>query len=164
MLAPGDGTSVWALGLLITIKALGSETGGSYSLSEKVVFPGQEESRHIHTLEDEMWYVLEGELIWNVGGRESLARKGSFIHLPRFVPHSFMNKSEKPARMMLMYAPGGFEQWYLDVGRPVQDPSHLPPEVSTDERTQALERGQEYGIMFVDLEETGGFSLKPHHR
>ncbi|KAG0559915.1 hypothetical protein KC19_10G138900 [Ceratodon purpureus] len=168
MLAPGQGTSVWALGLLITIKALGSENGGSYSLSEMVVYPGQEVSRHLHTSEDEMWYMLEGELIWNLGGRESLGRKGSFIHLPRFIPHSFMNKSDKPARMMLMYTPGGFEQWYLDVGKKVHDISDLPPEVTADELSQALQRGQEYGIMFVDhdLEELshGKLSKGAHYR
>jgi len=150
---------------LVTIKALGNDTGASYSIVEKVVYPGQEVSRHVHTSEDEMWYMLEGELIWNLGGRESLGRKGSFIHLPRFVAHSFMNKSDKPARMLLMFAPGGFEQWFLDVGRAVHDPSQLPPDVTDEELTQALLRSQEYGIMFVDLEENGGFSHRqPQYR
>lgn len=115
-----------------------------------------------------MWYMLEGELIWNLGGRESLGRKGSFIHLPRFIPHSLMNKSDKPARMVLMFAPGGCEQWFLDVGRAARDPSQLPPDVTDEELTEALQRGQEYGIMFVDLEQSGGYShqesLQPRYR
>lgn len=165
MLAPEEGINVWALGLFITIKALGNETGGSYSLAEKVVFPGQEVTRHVHTLEDEMWYMLEGELIWNLGGRESLGRKGSFIHLPRFIPHFFMNKSDKPARMVLMFAPGGVEQWFLDVGQRTDErPSQLqqPPDVGEEELTQALLRGQEYGIMFEHLDDNG--ALQPQFR
>lgn len=154
---------MWVLGLLITIKALGNETGGSYSLCEKVVYPGREVPRHLHTMEDEMWLMLEGELIWNVGGRESLGRAGSFVHLPRFIPHSFMNKGEKPARMVQMFAPGGFEQWYLSVGQAVQDPLQLPPQVTSDELTKALRQGKEYGILFIDLEDNWELSSQAMH-
>jgi uncharacterized cupin superfamily protein len=56
-----EGITLWALGVLVTLKALGNETGRSYALFEEVVFPGQEElPGHVHTLEDETWYMLEG--------------------------------------------------------------------------------------------------------
>jgi quercetin dioxygenase-like cupin family protein len=66
----GEGISLWVLGVLVTIKALGNETGGSYSLFEDVVPPGVGPPSHVHTREDETWYMLEGELEWKVGGCE----------------------------------------------------------------------------------------------
>jgi quercetin dioxygenase-like cupin family protein len=151
----GEGITLWALGVLVTLKALGNETGGSYALFEEVVFPGQEGlPGHVHTLEDETWYMLEGELVWTLGGQDFLGKKGSFIHLPRFVPHSCANKSNKPARMVITYAPAGFEQWYLDVGRPaVADHRNSPPDVSSEELSGAVRRGKEYGIIFIGHED-----------
>lgn len=157
-LLAGDGISVWVLGVLVTIKALGNETGGSYSLFEEVIYPGQGLPRHVHTMEDETWYMLEGELMWDLGGREFHGKKGSFIHLPRFIPHSFKNKSKKPARMVLMFAPGGVEQWYLDVGEKASDLKAMPPRVTHEVFSQALCRGKEYGIMFIDHREDEEFS------
>jgi len=151
----GEGITLWALGVLVTLKALGNETGGSYALFEEVVFPGQEGlPGHVHTLEDETWYLLEGELVWTLGGQDFLGKKGSFIHLPRFVPHSCANKSNKPARMVITYAPAGFEQWYLDVGKPaVEDHRNSPPDVSSEELSGAVRRGKEYGIIFIGHED-----------
>ncbi|KAH9556697.1 hypothetical protein CY35_07G043900 [Sphagnum magellanicum] len=152
----GEGITLWALGLLVTLKALGNETGGSYALFEKVMFPGQGLPSHVHTLEDETWYMLEGELVWIVGGRDFLAKKGSFIHLPRFLAHSCANKSNKPARMVLTYAPAGFEQWYLEVGKPAAtDQRDSPPDVTSEELLAALRRSKEYGIIFIGYEEEG---------
>lgn len=147
----GEGVRVWALGLLATLKVLGNDAGGFYSFSEVVVYPGQEALSHVHALKDEMWYMLEGELIWNLGGRESLGRQGSFIHLPRFVPHSFMNRGLAPARMVLVHVPGGFEQWYLEVGITVHDSSQLPPNVTSDELMETLQRCKGYGVKYLHL-------------
>jgi len=106
-----EGITLWALGVLVTLKALGNETGGSYALFEEVPFPGQEGlPGHVHSLKDETWYMLEGEFVWTLGGQDFLGKKGSFIHLPRFVLHSCANKSNKPACMVITYASAGFEQ------------------------------------------------------
>ncbi|KAH7433521.1 hypothetical protein KP509_07G073300 [Ceratopteris richardii] len=145
----GEGISVWALGVLVTLKALGNETGGSYSLFEDIVPPGIGPPLHIHTQEDETWYMLDGELIWKVGNQEFTATKGSFIHLPRFVPHAFENKSGKPAHMVLTYAPAGFEKWFLDIGKPVVDPEGPSPELTKEDLVQAVKLGKEYGLIFV---------------
>ncbi|KAJ7524873.1 hypothetical protein O6H91_17G025500 [Diphasiastrum complanatum] len=70
----GGGINLWVLGVLVTLKALGNETGGSYAVFEDRVPPGSGPPPHIHTLEDVPWYMLEGELIWLVGGNEFRAK------------------------------------------------------------------------------------------
>jgi quercetin dioxygenase-like cupin family protein len=151
-LTAAGGLSVWCLGVLVTIKALANETGGTYSLFEDIVPPGIGPPMHIHTREEETWYMLDGELTWNVGGKSFHATKGSFIHLPRGVPHNFINLSDEPAHMVLTYAPGGFDQWFLEVGEPVSDryaPQEAPP-LTPELVNKAVTLGETYGIIFVD--------------
>ncbi|KAJ7524874.1 hypothetical protein O6H91_17G025600 [Diphasiastrum complanatum] len=149
MIEAGGGINLWVLGVLVTLKALGNETGGTYAVFEDRVPPGSGPPPHIHTLEDESWYMLEGELIWLVGGKEFHAKPGSFIHLPRFVPHTFENRFDKTAVMVLNYAPGGLENWFLQVGKRVQDPAEAPPRVSNEERKKAVELMKEYGVIYA---------------
>ncbi|CAM6046016.1 unnamed protein product, partial [Sphagnum compactum] len=79
------------------------------------------------TNEEESWYLLDGEMAWIVGGKEIIAKQGSFIHLPRLLPHTFANKSHKPAQMITTYAPAGFKNWFLEIGTPAVDLQELTP-------------------------------------
>lgn len=135
----------------MVFKALGNDTGGTYSFWENRILPGQGAPLHVHTQEEESWYVLEGELTWTVGDKEFNAKQGSFINLPRFVPHKFLNKSHKPARMMLTYAPAGTENWFLDVGTPATDHG-TPPVPTKEEIERALKLGNQYGVIFTGLQ------------
>jgi quercetin dioxygenase-like cupin family protein len=138
--------------VLVTLKVLANETGGTYSLFEDIVPPGIGPPMHIHTREEETWYILDGELTWNVGGQSFHATKGSFTNLPRGIPHNFINESDKPAHMVLTYAPGGFDQWFLDIGTPVSDrynPGEAPAETA-ELLNKAIKLGEAYGIIFVD--------------
>lgn len=144
---------MWVLGVLVVLKAVGNETGGSYALFEDFVPPGAGPPAHIHTKEDETWYMLEGELHWYVGGKEFHATKGSFIHLPKFVPHTFANKSGKLAHMVLTYAPAGFEGWFVANGSPAKDINdYTPPEVSKADVEKAVATGKTFGLIVTPPE------------
>lgn len=58
--------------------------------------------------------------------------------------------------MVLTYAPAGFEQWYLEVGKPAAtDQRDSPPDITSEELLAALHRSKEYGIIFIGYEEEG---------
>ncbi|MEI8019261.1 MAG: quercetin 2,3-dioxygenase [Schlesneria sp.] len=114
-----DGTKVWAMGVLVTVKVKAADTGGAYLVFEDLIPPGAGPVPHTHTREDETFFVLEGELRAWLGGKQYDVKAGDFVHMPRGVPHSFKNVSEKPTRLLLSYTPGGFEQWFLDIRTPV---------------------------------------------
>ncbi|CAM6128337.1 unnamed protein product [Calypogeia fissa] len=151
MIGPDEGITLWAVGVLVTLKALSNETGGAYSLSEVIVPPGLGPPTHMHTREEETFYMINGELIWNVGSKSFHATNGCFVHLPRNVPHSFINVSKKPAKMVVTYAPGGFEQFYLKVGELVSNPSAPgePSPTTPDLMKKAMTIAEEYGLVFV---------------
>ena len=82
VLHPGEGNSISAIGIPLTFKAVGRDTGGAYSLLEFNI-AGEGPPPHVHKNEDEAWYVLEGELTVRLGERTVKAAAGSFISAPR---------------------------------------------------------------------------------
>src|SRR5215468_8983884 len=86
--APGEGQAVWFLDNHMTIKATASSTGGAFGLVESLIAPGFSPPLHVHHREDESFWVLEGELSMRCGDRTFRACAGSFVFLPRDVPHT----------------------------------------------------------------------------
>lgn len=61
---------------------------------------------HIHPLQDEWFYVVEGKYYFQVGEDTFYLETGDTIFLPKNVPHAFVQLTEK-ARMMVTYLPAG---------------------------------------------------------
>lgn len=144
-----EGRKVWAMGVQVTLRAMGEATGGSYAMFEDLVPPGVGNPAHVHTREIETWYMLEGELDWFVGDRTLKARPGDFLHTPRGVPHRFGNGGDRPARMLLTYAPAGFEHWFLEIGTPAEAGAPPPPRPDREQIRRAIEAASRYGVRFV---------------
>src|SRR3712207_3173435 len=79
---PGEGEARWWFGGLATIKATKEQTGGHYTLVE-VLEPEGELPPHVHYREDEGFWVLEGQLTFEVGERTIKAGPGSFVVGPQ---------------------------------------------------------------------------------
>src|SRR5262245_47400614 len=99
VLRPGDGKACWVVGDLYTILASGEDTGGAYALMHAVVPPGGGPPPHLHRREDEAFYVLEGELVFQADGRDIAATAGAWITLPRGSLHTFRNTGTSAAKM-----------------------------------------------------------------
>ena len=142
-LAPGEGPAVWFLNNRMTVKATAGSTGGAFGLVESWIPPGFSPPLHIHHREDESFWVLEGELTMRCGDRTFRAAAGSFVFLPRDVPHTFVVEGQTPARMLTLLTPGGGEGFFVDAGRPAEHDG-LPPAAPPD--IQLLKRvGERYG-------------------
>lgn len=145
------------MGILVTIKATSEDTNGMYSVFEDTVPPGAGPVPHTHTREDETLFVLEGSLTAWLGGKRYELNAGDFVHMPRGVEHYFKNLSERRTRMLLTYTPGGFEQWFLDVGTPVAAEAHelrdirliQSPDIGPGDVERAVNAARRYGVEFV---------------
>lgn len=89
------------------LKATADETNGAYALAEVFANPG-EVPLHTHRHEDEAFYILEGEITFEVGDQTVEAGPGSFVFGPRGVPHRYTVTSPT-ARMLMLLSPAGFE-------------------------------------------------------
>src|SRR3954469_24340228 len=94
----GEGEAIWFLNSRMTVKVPGELTNGAFAVTEAVVPPGFSPPRHIHHREEESFYVIEGRLTIQCGDDTYSADAGSFVCLPRDVPHTFRVDSDTPVR------------------------------------------------------------------
>jgi quercetin dioxygenase-like cupin family protein len=110
---PGAGPTVQdPAGGPLTFKARGEQTGGALTAIENVVAPGDGPPLHVHTREDEAWWVVEGTLRFRLGEERSEAPAGTFVFVPRGVPHAFQNVGAAPARILVLFTPAGMERFF----------------------------------------------------
>jgi len=125
-LEEGEGEARWWLGVtLATIKATSKETDGRYTLVEVLEPEGAEAPLHVHHNEDEAFWILEGELTFEVGKEKIKASPGSFLFGPKDVPHRYTVDSG-PARMLFLLSPPGFEEFIYATSEPAKE-RVLPP-------------------------------------
>lgn len=112
VLPPGGGE---AIGPGMTIKLRSEQTGGAFAVVEAVMPPRtQGPGLHMHTREDETFYILEGALRVRVGEQTVTVTAGSTVYMPRGVPHTFCNPFEEPVKALGIITPGGFERFFED--------------------------------------------------
>ncbi|HEX2182479.1 MAG TPA: quercetin 2,3-dioxygenase [Rubrobacteraceae bacterium] len=141
----GEGEARWWLGVsLATIKATGKETDGRYTLVEVLEPEGEEAPLHVHHNEDEAFWVLEGELTFQVGEETIKASPGSFLFGPKDVPHRYTVESG-PARLLFILSPAGFEEFIYATSEPAKErtlppPPEGPPSEAEMEQLEAVAR------------------------
>jgi quercetin dioxygenase-like cupin family protein len=106
------GPAYWGPGDHYTFLVTGEESGGAYFAMEALVPPGGGPPPHIHTREDETFYLLEGQIEFLLGEETILARPGDFVNVPRGTVHCFQNTAADPARLVLTFTPAGIEHWF----------------------------------------------------
>ena len=123
---PADGgRRSWLLGNLFTFKLLGdSEAVGLFEL---VTPPQGGAPPHLHPLQDEVHYVLEGRYAFRLDGRAFEAGPGSVVFVPKGTVHAFTNAGMGPGKILFVEAPAGpLERFLIEAGEPVEDPSRPP--------------------------------------
>jgi quercetin dioxygenase-like cupin family protein len=126
--------------------ATGDDTGGQYALWEAIVPPGGGPPPHVHSREEEGFYVLEGEVTFTVNGDRVVAPAGTFANIPVGTPHSFKNESSRPARMLISVAPAGLERMFFEFGVPLAEGTTTAPPPTKEEIDKLLAVAPRYGI------------------
>ena len=126
--------------------ATGADTDGTFAQWEVVVGPGGGPVPHSHSRENESIFVLEGQVTIHVGQDSVVATKGSYISLPRHVPHWFRNESAAEARLLFTIAPAGLERFFFECGREVPADQGLPSPPTAEERARIQNRASAYGL------------------
>jgi mannose-6-phosphate isomerase-like protein (cupin superfamily) len=98
----------------ILVRASGQSTGGALSLFEELP-PMIDTPRHLHANEDELFYVLEGEHVIEVGDEEHRVGPGAAVFAPRGVPHAQRRVVPGEGRLLIMTVPGGFDGFFRDL-------------------------------------------------
>ena len=141
-----QGRTVSLVGDVYRFLATGEDTNGKYTLIEALVGPGGGPPPHVHSREDEGFYILEGEVTFTVNGERVVATAGMFANLPVGTPHSFKNESNKPAKMLVSVVPAGLEKMFMEIGVPLAEgaTTALPP--TSEDIDKLLAIAPKYGI------------------
>ena len=93
-----------------TVRISSRQTEGAYCACEMTTMPGEGVSLHVHDRDEEFYYILEGTYEMQAGGERFTANAGSLVVIPRDVPHQFCNAGKGPARALMIFRPGGFDE------------------------------------------------------
>jgi mannose-6-phosphate isomerase-like protein (cupin superfamily) len=143
---PQQGCTVSLVGDVYRFLATGADTNYKYALIEALVGPGGGPPPHVHSREDEGFYILEGEISFTVNGERILATAGMFANMPVGTPHSFKNESNTPAKMLVWVVPAGLEKMFMEIGVPLAEgaTTGLPP--TSEDIDKLLAIAPKYGI------------------
>lgn len=137
-LGASEGPAFWFLGTLVTLKATSAETGGAFTLLEQLAPPGFGPPLHVHHVEDEAFYVLEGHATFFCAGEELALGPGGYVFLPKGVAHRFEVSAAGPARLLQWTWPAGFDRFVEELGEPAPARALPPPAAPPIARLLAL--------------------------
>jgi quercetin dioxygenase-like cupin family protein len=143
---PAQGRTIAVVGDVYRFLATGDDTNGKYALWEAVVPPGGGPPPHVHSREEEGFYILEGEITLQVGDKRLVASAGMFANMPVGTLHSFKNEGSKPARMLISVAPAGLEKMFFEFGVPLPEGSMTALPSTKKEIEKLLAVAPSYGI------------------
>jgi quercetin dioxygenase-like cupin family protein len=153
---PNAGRRVAVVGDVYRFLATGKETDGKYALIDATVPPGGGPPMHVHSREEEGFYVLEGAITFRVledgGVKTVVATPGMSVHLAVGSKHAFRNESEVPARMLILLAPAGLEAMFLEVGVELTDESATAAPPTHEEIERLLAISPRYGVEILPRE------------
>lgn len=109
---------------ILDVKISGSDTDGDLAIFEQTsLSQGKGTPLHIHFLQDEIFYVIEGSYYFQVGDEKFSLSKGDSIFLPRNVPHAWTQESEKGKMTVVMQPAGKLEDFFVTVAALDHEPT-----------------------------------------
>jgi quercetin dioxygenase-like cupin family protein len=142
---PGEGRmGGLAPGVGVIFKIDGADSGGRISIVEHPFDVGALVPPHVHTLEDEISIVLEGQIGYRSDDQEVVLGPGGYIVKPRNEVHAMWNAGKTRARMIELIAPAGFEGFF----RELTDMTAAGP----FDLAAAAQISQRYGLQFAEPE------------
>jgi mannose-6-phosphate isomerase-like protein (cupin superfamily) len=134
-----DGEHLSFSGAEFVVKASADITGGAFTIIEEI--DPLDTPLHVHANEDEVFYVLEGEHVFQVGEAEFHAGPGELVFAPRGIPHAQRRVIPRTGRTLAHLSPAGFEGFFRELAA-AETEGTLGPE--------AYQRASErYGITWL---------------
>jgi quercetin dioxygenase-like cupin family protein len=142
----GEGQTLAVVGDLYTFLATGEDTDGQYAMWDAAVLPNGGPPPHFHTREVEAFFVLEGQVNFQVSGEPHVAGPGTLLNVPTGIVHAFKNETQQRARMLIWVAPAGLEKMFEEIGQPMASQDAVPPPVTQADIDRILAVAPKYGI------------------
>lgn len=133
---------VAVVGDTYTILLSGAETAGRYCLIYMNIPHCGGPGPHRHDFE-EMFHLLEGEIEFTFRGEKKVITAGMTVNIPANAPHFFTNRSGKQSHMLCMCTPAGMEEFFMEVGTPLESRTTPAPEQSEEDKAEFIRKAKE---------------------
>ena len=134
------------LGIGYSLLVSGAQTGGAYDLMLFVAPPGSGPPPHVHTQEDELFYIVDGEFEVLRGDETIPVKAGDYVCLPRNIVHAFKNTGQTTARFLCWVTPGNLEGFFDAFKRQWPAGDDVPPPPNDEDIGKLLAAAPQYGI------------------
>ena len=145
---PGMRPALHAFGDTLTVLLDGAQTDGKLTVMLDVTPPGGGPPLHVHSREDELFQVVEGQISYFAAGQWTEIGPGGVVFFPRGVPHCYRNVGTTPSTHWILTTPSGFEHFFAACAEEFAQPGG--PQM---ERIVAIHR--EYGIELLEVASAG---------
>lgn len=140
----GEGQALWMLNGLYEVKLSGEESGGQLTAMEMTVPVGGAPPPHTHD-GGESVYVLDGSIRYNIDGKTYEAGPGAFFYVSAGVLENF-EPVGGPARLLVLYTPGGLDRFFTEAAEPAKSRSLPPPSDAAPDVARLSAIGAKYGL------------------
>lgn len=142
-----QGQSISVVGDTYRILISGEQTNGSYAVIDMLVPPGGGPGPHAHKDIQEMFYVVDGEILFKKEGDNYTAKKGSFVNIPLGgAVHCFKNTTDKVAHLLCTVVPAGLDSFFKEIGKIVEAGTFLaPPSLTIEDLDKLKSLAEKYG-------------------
>ena len=123
----GEAKGVTLSGQPLTFLVTGEDTKHT-SMFEWTIPAHFSTGMHVHRVQEETFYVLEGECDWQIGDRRVQAKPGTYVFIPPGVPHNIGNATDKPARVIMTVSPPGHEHYFEELAKLVVNGKRPDPQ------------------------------------
>jgi len=141
--------TVSVVGDRYTIVVTGEETGGAFAMMDFHVPVNHGPPPHVHSREDETFYVLNGEFEFTIAGQSQRLVTGQSLVAPRDLPHTFRNVGTSAGRMIAVVTPAGFEKFFAEIGVPLPNADSPPLEPTAADIERLMEAAPRYGLTLL---------------
>ena len=141
----GDRPALNILGMPLTMLCEAKETRGAWSLFEEEVPIGMGPPPHRHDW-DEAYYILDGDVDFEIDGTRLSSHRGDFNYLPRGTVHGFKGASAQPAKVLIFAAPAHGSEFFHELNDEIRS---LPEDAS-----KIPQIGERHGIHFMPARES----------
>jgi quercetin dioxygenase-like cupin family protein len=144
----GETETLWHGDALWEWHIRSEQTGNRFWLAELSAKAGWGSPVHLHTREDETFFVLSGALHVQVGELAEDIPAGGSAFLPKDLPHSYRIASDT-AKFLVVGTPGGFDGWFFETGRPADARTTPPPASEEPDWPAYVAALDRYGVQFI---------------
>ncbi len=142
-----DGKPLWMLGSLYTIKISSDDSGGAVSVVEFTIphGPNSAPPPHRHNC-GETVYVQEGTVKYQFDGKTSELGPGSVAFFPKGTLENFEVVGSRPAKLLVVYTPGGMDKFFAEAAEPAKSRSLPPPSSNPPDIPKLISIGKKHGL------------------